>query len=89
MELCDIIRNTNDFIEKRLHDGQSDLMAMSEKNTYMDVIEAIFNESMGQSLSNQFTDFWNAWNDLANNPSGSPERNLLSERRSITPLEPG
>lgn len=83
VKLNEIVRNVNDFIEKRLQTGQSDLLAMSEKELYMDVMEAIFNENSGRSLSNQLTDFWNAWNDLANNPSGLPERNLLTENGNL------
>ena len=77
--LTEIIRNSNTFIEKRLQQGQSDLMAMSEKEVYMEVMESIFNESSSSSLSNLFTDFWNSWNDLANNPSGMSERSILTE----------
>ena len=83
VELNDIVRSANDFIEKRLQNGQSDLVAMSEKELYMDVMEAIFNENSGRSLSNQFIDFWNAWYDLTNNPSGQAERNLLTENGTL------
>lgn len=79
VELNDIIRSSNDFIEQRLQKGQSDLLAMSEKEIYMDVMEAIFNENSSRSLSNQYIGFWNAWNDLTNNPSGLPERSILVE----------
>ena len=77
--LNDIIRNTNDFIETRLRNGNSDLTAMTEKQLYMSVMESVFNENSSRSLSSQFNDFWNAWEDLINNPSGIPERNLLAE----------
>lgn len=79
VELNEINRLANNFIEQRLQEGKSDLSAMSEKEIYMDVLESIFNENSGTSLSNQYMSFWNAWNDLANNPSGLPERNLLYE----------
>ncbi len=79
VNLENIISNTNDFIEKRLQSGTSDLTAMSEKEIYMSVMESIFNENSSRSLSNQFNDFWNAWQDLANNPSGDSERSLLAE----------
>lgn len=79
VQLTEITRLTNSFLETRLQDGQTDLLAMSEKEIYMNVMEAIFNENSGRSLSTQFSDFWNAWNDLSNNPSGLAERNLLYE----------
>ncbi|MBN1628117.1 MAG: flagellar hook-associated protein FlgK [Deltaproteobacteria bacterium] len=79
VELNDIIRNTNEFIEKRMQSGQSDLSSVTEQCTYMNVLETIFDESSGSSLSSQFDEFWASFNDLANNPSGIPERNILVE----------
>jgi flagellar hook-associated protein 1 len=83
VELKDIVRNTNSFLEKRLQSGQSDLNSVSEQNTYMSVIESIFSESSGQSLSTQMDDFWKSWNDLSNNPSGIPERNTLAQNATL------
>lgn len=83
VELNDIIRNTNEFIEKRLQSGQSDLSFVSEQTTYMNVLETVFDESSSSSLSSQFDEFWAAWNDLANNPSGIPERNILVENATL------
>lgn len=83
VELNDIIRNTNEFIEKRLQNGQSDLNYVSEQGIYMNVLETIFDESSSSSLSSQFDQFWAAWNDLANNPSGMPERNILIENATL------
>ncbi|MBW2610116.1 MAG: flagellar hook-associated protein FlgK [Deltaproteobacteria bacterium] len=83
VELQEIVRNSNSFLEKRLQNAQSDSLSMSEKAIYMDVMESIFNENSSQSLSSQFTDFWNVWNDLANNPSGQPERNILNENGNL------
>ncbi len=83
VELNDIIRNTNEFIEKRLQSGQSDLNYVSEQGIYMNVLETIFDESSSSSLSSQFDEFWAAWNDLANNPSGIPERNILVENATL------
>lgn len=70
---------TNAFIENRLHTATSNLSMMTEKETYMNVIENIFNETSESSISNQFNQFWNSWNDLNNNPSGMPERTILLE----------
>jgi len=83
VELKDIFRNTDAFLEKRLQSGQSDLSSVSEQTTYMSVLESMFDESSDQSLSTQLNDFWSAWNDLANNPSGSAERNSLVEKSTL------
>ncbi|MBN2059012.1 MAG: flagellar hook-associated protein FlgK [Deltaproteobacteria bacterium] len=77
--LYDIARNTNDFIEKRLQDGNAELLRLSEKSMCMNVMETLLNENSSRSLSNQLVDFWNAWNDLSNDPSGAAQRNILTE----------
>jgi flagellar hook-associated protein 1 FlgK len=76
----DVIQNADAFIETRLRDRRTELTAMSEKEVYMAALESIFNENSGRSLSTQLADFWNAWQDLSNNPSGMPERNILYEK---------
>jgi flagellar hook-associated protein 1 FlgK len=43
-------------------------------------VEMIFNESGGYGLSQVMSDFWNSWQDLTNNPSGSVERTVLAAK---------
>jgi len=40
-------------------------------------VESIFNESGGYGLNQVMSEFWNAWQDLTNNPSGPVERTVL------------
>jgi len=40
-------------------------------------VEVVFNESGGYGLNHVMSEFWNAWQDLTNNPSGSVERTVL------------
>ncbi|MBW2302810.1 MAG: flagellar hook-associated protein FlgK [Deltaproteobacteria bacterium] len=83
VELSEVIRNTDSFIESRLRERNSDLTAMSEKEVYLNALEGVFNENSGRSLSAQFADFWNAWHDLSNNPSGYAERDVVVEMGSL------
>ncbi|MBN1103158.1 MAG: flagellar hook-associated protein FlgK [Deltaproteobacteria bacterium] len=83
VSIDEVIQNTDAFIEARLRDRKTELMAMSEKEVYMSAFEGIFSESSGSSLSTQLSDFWNAWQDLSNNPSGTSERNILYERGAL------
>lgn len=78
-----ILRSTNSFIEARLQERKSDLSAFEQEEVYMNTLQAIFNENSGQSLGGQLSEFWNAWSDLANNPSGISERNILYEKGSL------
>jgi len=41
-------------------------------------VEMVFNESSGFGLSQYLGEFWNAWQDLVNNPSGVSERKMLA-----------
>jgi flagellar hook-associated protein 1 FlgK len=83
VKLGDIQSVTNAFIERRLQSATSNLSMMSEKETYMNIMETIFTENSSNSISSQFSQFWNALNDLNNNPSGIPERNMLTEYASL------
>ena len=80
VEIDDVIRHSDAFIETRLRDRKTDLAAMEEKEVYLGVLEGIFNEKKGLPLSTQLSDFWNAWHDLSTNPAGTAERNILYER---------
>ena len=79
VELQEIQRQLDTFVETRLRERESDLSAMSEKETYLTVLEGVFDENSGRSISAQFDAFWNAWQDLSNNPSGSAERTIVYE----------
>ena len=78
--LQEIQRQMDTFVETRLRERESDLAALSEQETYLTVLEGVFDESSGRSISTQFDAFWSAWQDLSNNPSGSAERIILYEK---------
>ncbi len=47
-------------------------------------VEIIFDESSGYGLNQAMSEFWNAWQDLANNPTGHTERvTLLSKSETM------
>ncbi len=43
----------------------------------LEKVELIFDDSAGNGLSNAMSEFFNSWQDLANNPSGLAERSSL------------
>ena len=48
-------------------------------------VEGLFNESSESGLSGAMNEYWNAWQAVADNPSGSAERvNLISLAETIT-----
>ncbi|CAB1059679.1 Flagellar hook-associated protein FlgK [Olavius sp. associated proteobacterium Delta 1] len=46
-------------------------------------VEMIFDESGGYGLNQVMSEFWNAWQDLSNNPSGPVERSVLIAKSQI------
>ncbi len=78
-ELQDIQRQVDTFVETSLRDRTSDHAAMTEKETYLTVLEGVFDENSGRSISSQLEAFWSAWHDVSNNPAGSAERAVLYE----------
>jgi flagellar hook-associated protein 1 len=83
VSIDEVIQKTDSFIEDRLRDGHSELEALREQEVYMSALEGIFSESANSSLSTQLAEFWNAWEDLSNNPSGTSERSILYEKAAL------
>ena len=46
-------------------------------------VEMVFEESGGYGLNQAMSEFWMAWQDLANDPSGPVERNVLIAKSQI------
>lgn len=74
-----VMRTSDQFVENRLMQQQSGLLYSKEMESYVKVLEGIFNENTQTSISNLMTGFWNLWQDITNNPSGSSERSALYE----------
>ena len=79
VDTTQVLRVSDQVIESRLMQEKSDMFSFKEMESYMQVFEGLFNESSESSLSSLIGDFWNLWHDLANNPSGTPERVALYE----------
>jgi flagellar hook-associated protein 1 FlgK len=79
VETTQVLRASDQVIENRLMQQKSDMFSFKEMEHYMQVFEGLFNENSESSLSGLMGDFWNLWHDIANNPSGTPERVALYE----------
>ena len=79
VDTTQVLRTTDQFIEKQLRERKSDMLSYQELENYMQVLEGMFNENSESSISTMLSEFWNLWHDIANNPSGSPERIALYE----------
>ena len=66
------------FLTNQLCVANEELGESTAKAEYLDSIEVIFDESEGSGLSEVMSDFWSAWQDLVDSPSGSSERSSLA-----------
>ena len=79
VDVTQVLRASDQFIESQLMDRKSDMSTSQELENYMQVMEGLFNENSETSISMIMSKFWNLWQDIANNPSGSTERVALYE----------
>ena len=79
VETEQVTRSVDQFIENKLMQEKSNLSSSQEMEKYMKVLEGIFSENSEASISSMLSDYWNLWNDVSNNPSGSSERIALYE----------
>ncbi len=75
----EIRRIKDQFIEKRLMEQQSNMYSLEEMENYMKILEGIFNETSENSISSMMSTFFTLWQDIANNPSGASERIAIYE----------
>jgi flagellar hook-associated protein 1 FlgK len=75
-----IRRHYNKFLQGQLLSQRQSYGRSLALNEGLGHAEQIFNEAQGIGLSNLLNGFFNAWQDVANNPSGQAERTVLLEK---------
>ncbi len=80
------IRSIRDqFIDNQITDRRQYEGLYNTLDGVMASVEALFDESNGLGLSDGLTNFFNAWADVANQPTNIPTRNsLVSKTQSFT-----
>ena len=68
------------FINGQINTATGDLGRWEAQEKALSRVEMVFNESGGYGLNQAMSDFWGAWQDLANNPAGTSERAVLAAR---------
>ncbi len=85
VDIIEIQRVYDLFINRQLNAGNQELGTWEGLKTGLETVEIYFNEAGGYGLSEAMTAFWNAWQDLCNNPSGYVERiSLLSKSSTLS-----
>jgi flagellar hook-associated protein 1 FlgK len=80
VKAAEIQRIYDGFIGGQINGENSKLGQWEATESGLGRIELIFNETSGAGLAQVMGEFWAAWQDLANNPSGYPERTALLSR---------
>ena len=80
---AEAVRAVSRFAQKNVVKSSTELGFLEKESSYLTAVEALFDESEGSGLNEALSDFWNSWQDLANNPSGATERSVLVSNSSV------
>ena len=80
-----IDRMYDQFLGTQINNENQSLGKWEAQKNSLEKVEMIFDEASGNGLNQAMGDFWNAWQDLANKPSGHVERvELLAKSQTMT-----
>jgi flagellar hook-associated protein 1 FlgK len=80
----EIKRIYDHFLGLQINNENQHLGRWEAEKGVLERVEIVFDESSGYGLNQAMSEFWNAWQDLANNPSGNVERvTLLAKSESM------
>ena len=65
------------LVEAQINSEQQELGRYEAREYALERVETLFDETGGQGLHQALSDFWNAWQNLADNPEGYTERTSL------------
>ncbi len=77
VEAKGIERVYDSFLGAQINQEEQDLGRWEARKNALDMTEIVFNEAAGKGLNEVMGEFWNAWQDLANDPSGQVQRVML------------
>ncbi len=71
------------FLGVQISNENQNLGRWEAQKGSIEKVEMILDETSGYGLSQAMSEFWNDWQDLANNPSGHTERTMLKTKSEI------
>ncbi|VAV85579.1 Flagellar hook-associated protein FlgK [hydrothermal vent metagenome] len=84
VDIADISRIYDPFIEASLRDAKSDFSFFDSKGAVLSNVESIINDLATEfGLSFSINDFFNGFQDVANDPSSATERGSLLAKASV------
>ncbi|MBT7617892.1 MAG: flagellar hook-associated protein FlgK, partial [Calditrichaeota bacterium] len=75
-----LMRVRQRFVENQLSNENQNLAKFKSDEMIMTQVEGILGEPLESSLSNVLSEFWNSWNDLANEPESQPARSIVKDK---------
>jgi flagellar hook-associated protein 1 FlgK len=75
-----IERLHDQFLAAQISDEQQNLGRWESQTKALERVEIVFDETTGYGLNQAMSDYWNAWQDLVNNPAGHLERMSLAAK---------
>jgi len=82
VQVVSVTNSVNQIIENALTSELSNQAALKEAKIYMTSIENLFSEGSKNSLNTLLDEYWSAWEDLGNKPSGETEQNAVYDAGS-------
>jgi flagellar hook-associated protein 1 FlgK len=84
VQVTGIERAFDPFVAARLDQNTSSMAYYKSLAADLNQVAGIFNETQDGGLNELLSKFWDSWNDLADNPSGSGERqSLLNQAENL------
>ena len=80
-----VIQCFDQFTTRTIHQKAASLKEYESKASVLAYVESLWNETGEAPLSQTLDEFWNAWQDVANNPGDSAQRTALLEKARSWP----
>ncbi len=78
-----VTQASDPYTTRAIQQNTSSLNEYQTEASSLSQLESLFNETGSSTLGDAMNNFWNAWQDVANNPSGTTERSALLENAQI------
>ncbi|WP_215539181.1 flagellar hook-associated protein FlgK [Borreliella bavariensis] len=75
-----IDRVKDELLNTRIVEESHRLGYWTSQDKFISMLEDVYNEPEDQSIRKRLNDFWESWQDLANQPQGLAERKIILER---------
>ncbi len=83
VKVAEIQRMRDQFLDLLVREEMSSVGQWEKRQKFLEEVETIFNEPSDSSLNNALSDFWNSWQDLANDPENMAARVSVREKAQL------